>query len=169
MNPLRLYAYVGPASVRLASVAQPPGVPITSREALRAWLAASAEARRDAATFVVDATGALRLAPRRSEHVACAGGGDVLAAGEIAFAPDASSVRWCSNQSSGYCPEPASFAALARALAAVGVAAPAGYDLTCEWRRCAACGQTNLVKETCFTCGACDAALPEAWNFGQEP
>jgi hypothetical protein len=169
VNPLQHYPYVGPASVRIASVAQPPGAPITSREALRAWLAASPEARRDAATFVVDVEGVLRLAPRRSEHVACAGGGDVLAAGEIAFTPDAASVRWCSNQSSGYCPEPASFAALARALGAMGVAAPEGYDLACEWRRCAVCAQINLVKDAVLTCGACDAALPEVWNFAQGP
>lgn len=31
-------------------------------------------------TFVVDASGNLRLAPRRSEHVVCAGGGRVLPA-----------------------------------------------------------------------------------------
>lgn len=33
-------------------------------------------------TFVVDGGGVLRLAPRRSEHVVCAGGGEVLSAGE---------------------------------------------------------------------------------------
>ncbi|MCX4508156.1 hypothetical protein ACIA8M_37085 [Streptomyces anulatus] len=36
-------------------------------------------------TFVVGTDGALRLAPRRSEHVACDGGDMVLGAGEISF------------------------------------------------------------------------------------
>lgn len=35
--------------------------------------------------FVVGTDGALRPAPRRSEHVACAGGDMVLGAGEIGF------------------------------------------------------------------------------------
>jgi hypothetical protein len=33
-------------------------------------------------TFAIDAKGSLRVADRRSEHVACAGGGPVLSAGE---------------------------------------------------------------------------------------
>ena len=34
-------------------------------------------------TFVIGVDGVLRVADRRSEHVACAGGGDVLSAGEL--------------------------------------------------------------------------------------
>jgi hypothetical protein len=44
-------------------------------------------------TFVVDIDGRLRLAPRRSEHVALAGGQPVLAAGEMTFAPAGSGWR----------------------------------------------------------------------------
>ncbi len=54
--------------------------------------------------FVIGMDCALRLAPRRSEHVACAGGDMVLSAGEISFMSEAG--RWAvsavSNQSTGY-------------------------------------------------------------------
>ena len=57
--------------------------------------------------FVIDLTGTLRLAPRRSEHVACAGGGPVLSAGEIVFRRERGgwTVGEVSNQSTGYCPD----------------------------------------------------------------
>jgi hypothetical protein len=61
-------------------------------------------------TFVIDLGGALRLAPRRGEHVACADGAPVLSAGEITFLRDQD--RWTvsevSNPSTGCCPDPAS-------------------------------------------------------------
>ncbi|CAM5508234.1 hypothetical protein STANM309S_03657 [Streptomyces tanashiensis] len=50
-------------------------------------------------TFVVGTDGILRLAPRRSEHVACAGGAMVLSAGEIGFVREADRIdgrkAWC--------------------------------------------------------------------------
>ncbi|PSM45330.1 hypothetical protein C6Y14_00035 [Streptomyces dioscori] len=50
------------------------------------WIAGrSAAELAEPFTFMVGVDGALRLAPRRSEHVACAGGAMVLSAGEISF------------------------------------------------------------------------------------
>jgi hypothetical protein len=59
------------------------------------------------ATFIVDLDGALWIADRRSEHLACPNGRDVLSAGEITFDLDSMPVRVASvtNQSLGYCPE----------------------------------------------------------------
>ena len=121
----------------------------------------------EGATFVVDVAGVLRLAPRRSEHVACAGGGEVLAAGEIVFARTNAgiTVREASNQSTGYCPEPESFESLAAALDRIGIARPDRYSDACTFRRCASCRQINLVKERWFECSCCGADLPREWNF----
>ena len=122
---------------------------------------------RFCATFVVDLAGWLRLAPRRSEHVACAGGEPVLAAGEMSFAQMASgpTVAAISNQSTGYCPEPESWPAVARALTFLGGGAPAGYTTIFIFRRCRACGQINLVKEGWFYCAVCQTPLPAEWNL----
>src|SRR5687768_4353339 len=154
----RLYTYVGAASARSRAEGTPPGATIRAREDLVAWVDAHPESVTDAATVVIDARGVLRLAPRRSEHVACAGGGDVRAAGEIAFARGASGVRWCSNQSSGYCPEPACHAPLRMALAALGVRTTPPFEPECVWRRCPRCAQINLVKDGDLTCSCCDTA-----------
>ncbi len=57
-------------------------------------------------TFVVGMDGVLRLAPRRSEQVAYAGGNMVLSAGDISFVrePDGWAVSEVSNQSTGVWP-----------------------------------------------------------------
>lgn len=121
-------------------------------------------------TFVVDLDGVLRLAPRETEHVACAGKGDVLAAGELALLPLRGSaarmhVTWASNQSTGYCPEPSSWCALASALDRAGIVHGAGFDFDAVFRRCTACGERNLVKDDWLECALCGATLPTRWNF----
>jgi hypothetical protein len=165
---MALYRYIGPSSVRERAASDPPGHVVARREELDAWLGEHSEALREAATFVVDAAGALRLAPRRSEHVACAGGGPVQAAGELRFERRAGVlvVAEASNQSTGYAPEPSSWAALAAALDAIGIAHPDGYTSAFEFRRCERCGQLNVVKDGWLRCDACDADLPEHWNLG---
>src|SRR6185503_7650273 len=120
---------------------------------------------RDAATFVVDREGVLRLADRRSEHVACAGGEEVLSAGEIFFAGRGAEVVEVSNLSTGYCPEPSSWPAVAHALESAGIAHPGRFTAEMIFRRCTACGERNLVKDEVFVCAICDADLPGAWNF----
>jgi hypothetical protein len=72
------YRYLGPADV--AARDAPPGRPIRSAADLRDWLAgAEPRDRAEPFTFVVGVDAVLRLAPRRSEHIACAGGGDPVA------------------------------------------------------------------------------------------
>ena len=67
------FRYVGPPELAIAGA--PRGHRIGSAEDFGRWVAArSVEELAEPFTFVVDIDGWLRLAPRRSEHVACAGG-----------------------------------------------------------------------------------------------
>lgn len=117
-------------------------------------------------TFVVGMDGVLRLAPRRSEHVACASGDMVLSAGEISFMREAD--RWtvseASNQSTGYCPDASSWAEVARALDAVGLGRPSGFTHEVVFRRCPDCQEHNIVRENDFVCVFYGSDLPETWN-----
>ena len=165
---MRSYAYVGPEHVRAAAAGAPPGTPIDSRDALARWIAAhtsDAEGAAITATFVVTPDGVLRVANRRSEHVACAAGQSVLSAGEMQFSLDGTRVVAASNLSTGYCPEPESWLAVADALDRAGIAHGPRFDNELTFRRCPTCGERNLVKDSWFVCAICDAALPEAWNF----
>jgi hypothetical protein len=155
----RPYQYVGPAEVLTALQ------PLALGHAILAPgdIASSDEPF----TFVIDLEGTLRLAPRRSEHVACAGGMPVLSAGEIAFerGPDGWEVTSATNQSTGYCPEPSSWPAIGRALDRIGVPHPGRFTDEFTFRRCPQCQERNLVRDGDFTCAVCDANLPASWNF----
>lgn len=135
---------------------------------LDTWIAHRTRGEVDeAATFVVGLDGTLRLAPRRSEHVALAGGHDVLAAGEMAFAPAGPGwyVSAVTNQSTGYCPDPDSWPAVARALDRLGVHHPGHFTNEFIFRRCPTCGERNIVRDADFICAVCDSALPALWNL----
>ncbi|WP_238009797.1 hypothetical protein KZZ52_09025 [Dactylosporangium sp. AC04546] len=151
------YAYVGPPELR--SRPAPTGVPVASPADFAAWLAAQTAADlAEPFTFVVMPDGALRLAPRRSEHVACAGGSDVLSAGEIAFTGGA--VREVTNQSTGYCPAASSWPAVAAALSRAGLSYPPGFTSALTYRHCPACAALNVVRDEDYTCAVCGSALP---------
>lgn len=154
----RHYSYVGHTGTR-----------ITSHGDLRAWLKRS---RADAddrgviiATFVIAVDGTLVIAHRHFEHVKCAGAAPVLSAGEMSFADGA--VVAVSNQSTGYCPEPESWPAVAEALDRAGIEHPGCFTTPILFRRCPnpTCGQRNIVKDGDFRCGVCEAELPQTWNF----
>ena len=92
----------------------------------------------------------------------------VLSAGEIFLASDDNGciyVSEISNQSTGYCPEPESWPAVARALDTSNVPHPGGFTTVCVFRRCIACGQRNLVKDEHSFCDICGVVLPREWNF----
>ncbi|MFF7246743.1 hypothetical protein ACFZBU_22880 [Embleya sp. NPDC008237] len=163
---MRDYGYVGPADIRAEVVrADTAGRPIRSATDFATWV--EAREHDEPFTYVVGLDGVLRLAPRRSEHVACAGGERVLGAGEIAFGIEAGAwaVVEVGNQSTGYCPEPGSWPAVAEALARIGVAHPEGFTHEFVFRRCPGCGERNVVKEGDFVCACCEAELPADWNF----
>lgn len=119
------------------------------------------------ATFVVDIAGDLWIADRRSEHVACADGGPVMAAGEMTFERDGANIEviGVSNQSTGFCPESACWPVVAAALDRIGVSRPGDFTEKFTFRRCTACGGINLIKDGLFECGECGRELPEQWNF----
>src|SRR5262245_66175812 len=82
----RLYDYVGPPEVAASVRGSPAGTPLKSEHDLKAWLAANREDLDSAgtitATFVIDQDGQLRVAQRRTEHIACASGGPVRSRSE---------------------------------------------------------------------------------------
>jgi hypothetical protein len=160
---VRRYRYVGPPDVHAVGH---DVVVASTREELDGWL--RRHDAREPFTYVVDLDGRLRLAPRHSEHIACAGGGDVLAAGEMSFVvgPEGWRVVGISNQSTGFCPDLDSWDAVAAALDGLGVPRPDGLTEAIVFRRCDACDQRNVVREGDFICALCGAALPLAWNFG---
>ena len=162
------YSYVGPDEIREAAASQPAGTPISSRDEAAAWLRAHPDALAEGATYVVDLDGRLLLAPRRSEHVACASGGEVLAAGEIRFrrTADAIDVVAVSNLSSGYCPDTSCWPAVERAIRLAGLPPPGSLSSEIIWRRCTSCQEKSLVKENWFVCVFCDAELPAGRNAG---
>ena len=105
------------------------------------WLTAhhrSASGGLIAATFVIDTDGRLRLADRRSEHVACAVGGPVLSAGEIFFSDegDAATIEEVTNLSTGYCPEPESWSVVGDALDRLGVVHSGRFTTEVIFRLC---------------------------------
>jgi hypothetical protein len=69
------------------------------------------------------------------------------------------------NQSTGFCPEPESWPAVAAALDRIGIPHPGRFTQEVVFRRCPACGQRNIVKEAWFACDVCGANLPLVWNF----
>ena len=161
----RQYHYVGPERIRERVRDHPPGAPVPSAAALTAWMRAEG-ASALIVTYTVGTDRLLRVADRHSEHVACAGLRPVLAAGEMtvevwAGAPEVVEV---SNLSTGYCPEPACWAAVAESLDRAGIPHPGVLTAEYEFRRCERCGQRNVVKDEWLFC-SCGAALPETWNF----
>lgn len=156
---MRRYDYVGPAAIRERQLDHPPGTPIRSAAELARMTSSTI-----VLTYVVTLDGVLRVADRRSEHVACAGGEAVLAAGELTATREGAVIE-ASNQSTGYCPEPECWPALGDALERAGIEHPGGFTRELVFRRCPACRERNLVKDGWFECSLCGAELPERWNF----
>ncbi|WP_030303907.1 hypothetical protein [Streptomyces katrae] len=161
------YRYVGPSDLRALVRPEAEGRSIQSAAHFKDWASGLAAVElAEPFTFVIDPAGVLRLAPRRSEHVVCAGGGPVLGAGEMTFHEESGQwvVSEVSNQSTGYCPDISSWPAVAKALDAARIEHPSGFTHEVIFRRCPACGQLNIVREEDFICVFCDEALPTEWN-----
>ena len=118
-------------------------------------------------TFVIDPHEQLWIADRHSEHVVCAQGQAVLTAGELTFviSDQQLAIVAVTNQSTGYCPEPESWTVVTGVCERLGVAYPAYWTTAYLFRRCARCGNTNLIKDDWFVCAICDGPLSATWNY----
>lgn len=167
----REYQYVGPNKIREAARRQSAGTRILSPVDLQAWLETTDTDRMPdgawIATFVISIHHELVLAPRRSEHVACASGGPVLSAGEITIHQNLI-VTEITNQSTGFCPEPESWVAVETALDRVGLRHTGRFTTELVYRLCPSCYERNAVKDSWYYCALCDAELPEHWNFNRD-
>ncbi|MQS11598.1 hypothetical protein F7Q99_04675 [Streptomyces kaniharaensis] len=164
-GPGRAYRHVGPPE--LWNGGGPGGRLLRTPAEFATWVGERTAAElAEPFTFVVDLAGPLRLAPRRSEHVACAGGALVLSAGEIGFRREGGgwAAEEISNQSTGYCPDVASWPAVASALDRIGVSRPGGFTHEVVFRHCPGCERHNIVREGHFVCVFCDGDLPGHWN-----
>lgn len=119
------------------------------------------------ATYIVDAAGWLWIAERRSEHVCCAHGEAVQAAGElfIETKKGVGIVARMSNQSTGYCPAVESWNVIHDVLDKLEVSHPLFFDPQCEFRQCESCGIVQLVKDDFYECCVCSNSLPETRNI----
>ena len=134
------------------------------------------------ATFVINEQGQLLVSDRHSEHVVCAGGKNVLSAGEISFSICESlkggenrsiqdtntklyKVSKITNQSTGYCPRPESWEYVQKALSGIGVEHPDNFTNSFDFRFCFNCENINLIKESFFECAICGNDLDLEWNF----
>ncbi|MFJ2580147.1 hypothetical protein [Kitasatospora aureofaciens] len=165
-GPGRAYRYVGPPELWHRG-GGPGGQLLRTSAEFAAWMGARTAAElAEPFTFTVGLAGFLRLAPSRSEHVDCAGGALMLSAGEVGFRREGGgwAVEEVSNQSTGYCPDVASWPAVAAALDRIGVHRPGGFTHEVVFRRCPGCGRNNIVREGHFVCVFCDDDLPAYWN-----
>jgi hypothetical protein len=171
MSDYRTYSYVG--SHALLELLQQPGhrIWVRKQDDVLQWIEDTKQLL-DAdnaviATFIIDTDQHLWIADRRSEHVVCANGQEVLSAGEITFEVinRQAEVIEVTNQSTGYCPEPESWWAVASALEQIGISYPSDFTTAFLFRRCESCGTTNIVKDMWFECAVCQTPLSERWNY----
>lgn len=146
----------------------PPGVQIQTRSDLIDWIEENdGEREFDGSlvvTYVISVEFVLLIAPRRSEHIACSGGHPVLAAGELVVSDDGE-ICCASNQSTGFCPDPECWSAVARTLDGIPLEHPGDFTVKVTFRLCPGCNQRNIVKDNWYYCELCDHELPPHWNF----
>lgn len=158
----RLYLYVGPKSI-LQSKTSCERIQVTKHRDIVAWSQEYSHSR--ITTFIIDEHKNLWIADRHCEHVACARGKAVFAAGEMTFSLDAAQVLFVTNQSTGYCPQPESWQVLSEVLAKTDMHYPEYFNKAFHFRRCTKCKQINIIKDNIYECAICQAQLDTKWNF----
>lgn len=164
------YSYVGPQEIIDELDLTLGGYLITTVQDVQKWIkVTSQEIENDqvTATYIINLETQLLINDRRSEHVMCAGGKEVLSAGEITFFIDGNDlyVSEISNQSTGYCPKPESWVSVEKSLQQIGIDHPDYFTNIFEFRYCANCKGKNLIKDQVFECAICGHELPLEWNF----
>jgi hypothetical protein len=167
----RQYKYVGPEELKQRLRREPHCIQVSSVADLVTWTTLFLPSGRTrgnvSATFIVDISEQLWIADRHSEHVTCANGQSVLAAGEMTFERHDTQilVSDVTNQSTGYCPEPECWEVIAQVLDRLEISRPSFLTAAFEFRRCDQCGTTNLIKESVFECAVCNSTLNRTWNY----
>lgn len=166
----RLFGFAGNADLLRESRNSPGGhLAATPADLTHALAALGVSGKREASfTYTVDTRGILRLADLRSEHVDCASGEPVTAAGEVTLLLTRTGCEAieANNRSTGYCPEPVlSWAPFAAALARAGIAGPSFFTETHHFRVCETCNILNAISpHKAWVCPGCGHDLPKEWN-----
>jgi len=160
------YNYVGPKELLRLVDKNLIGRKITSKSDINRWFVDTGQepeyGNQVTATFIIDLDHNLRINDRRSEHVVCAGGLQVLSAGEITFELDETEIlkiSQISNQSTGYCPDAESWTDVDKALLNIDLDYPEYFTTALIFRRCKKCKNLNIVKDNYFVCIICDSIL----------
>ncbi|WP_338792398.1 hypothetical protein [Bernardetia sp. MNP-M8] len=168
---IQLYSYVGSQEIFDAIDLKFTGYKILKINDIVSWIEkTSQELINDSviATFIINENHQLVINDRHSEHVQCAGGKNVISAGEISFLiekKDKISINEISNQSTGYCPKPESWKYVEKVLSKIGIEYPNDFTLAFDFRLCTNCQAINLIKEDIFECQVCANNLDSEWNF----
>jgi len=169
----RVYSYKGPIEIIENLPKNSNRVLVTSSVSILDWISSTNQTSEYddlfMATFIIDTDGNMWINDRRSEHVLCAKGNDVLSAGEVGFEIGTNTVEAIeiTNQSTGYCPEPESWYFVERALNKANIKHPSYFTMEIIFRLCENCGTKNIVKDGWFECGVCQKPLSNEWNFNQ--
>lgn len=166
---MRLYHYIGPKELLRSLDNTSPRHELTGPSGLEQFAKSiGVSFWNGSATFSYVVLPPMRLfiADRRSEHLACARGEPVLTAGEITFTKGSSGleVSAANNLSTGYCPESSSWGALDLALRAANLSGIHGFAPSFEFRFCAECSMTCVIKNEVYECPRCLGVLPREWN-----
>jgi hypothetical protein len=162
-----MYQYIGPEEILKQVNPEGIGKLIQAENDIRDWITATNQIPdvndEITATFVIDLNENLRINDRRSEHVVCANGKNVLSAGEITFEIDKNKIRisQITNQSTGYCPSPKSWNNVENALRKTKVEFPDFWTTEFIFRICSKCNNINVIKDNFFVCMVCETHLPE--------
>ncbi len=172
MKQFQSYFYIGPKEIAAKVDPQYEGCKISQIEDIQKWVKASNQTIVNdvvIATFIINEAAILVLSDRHSEHVACAGGRNVLSAGEITFNFEEGEVyiSEITNQSTGYCPKPSSWTVVDLVLNKLKIAHPKYFTSAFEFRYCEHCQTKNLIKEEIYECAVCDADLDLEWNMNK--
>lgn len=172
MNKFQSYFYVGPKEIIERVDKRYEGTKITQIKDILKWVEDFNQTTVDEkliATFVISENEELLISDRHSEHVMCAGGRNVLSAGEITYSFEKKEiyVSEISNQSTGYCPKPDSWEIVEIVLSKIGLEFPKYFTRAFEFRYCENCETKNLIKEGIYECAVCGFELDLEWNFSE--
>ena len=165
-----IYSYVGPKHIINSVSYNIQKFRVTNSENVKQWIQKTSQVmERDysiIATYIIDEQQQLWITDRRYEHVACAEGKRVLAAGEMTFLVENNvSISEISNQSTGYCPKKSCWQVVETVMRRTGMNFPNYWTLAVTFRMCKNCHQRNIVKDAFFICDVCGEALNLHWNF----